>query len=113
MPAETFGDKKLYANWTANAYTITYNANGGTLDDNAQSVVYDSIVTLKTPSRDAYTFAGWYNGDVLVSSGVWAIADNVTLVARWTKINFKITYNLNGGTNDGNNPLSYVISEKI
>lgn len=112
MPAETFGDKKLYANWMANAYTITYNANGGTLDDNAQSVVYDSNVTLKTPSRDAYTFAGWYNGDVLVSSGVWAIADNVILVARWTKINFKITYNLNGGTNDGNNPLSYVISEK-
>ena len=112
MPAETFGDKKLYANWTANAYTITYNANGGTLDDNAQSVVYDSNVTLKTPSRDAYTFAGWYNGDVLVSSGVWTIADNVTLVARWTKINFKITYNLNGGTNDGDNPLSYVISEK-
>lgn len=112
MPAETFGDKKLYANWTANAYTITYNANGGMLDDNTQSVVYDSNVTLKTPSRDAYTFAGWYNGDVLVSSGVWTIADNVTLVARWTKINFKITYNLNGGTNDGNNPLSYVISEK-
>lgn len=112
MPAETFGDKKLYANWTANAYTITYNANGGTLDDNTQSVVYDSNVTLKTPSRDAYTFAGWYNGDVLVSSGVWAIADNVTLVARWTKNNFKIAYNLNGGTNDGNNPLSYVISEK-
>lgn len=112
MPAETFGDKKLYANWTANAYTITYNANGGTLDDNAQPVVYDSNVTLKTPSRDAYTFAGWYNGDVLVSSGVWTIADNVTLVARWTKINFKINYNLNGGTNDGNNPLSYVISEK-
>lgn len=112
MPAETFGDKKLYANWTANAYTITYNANGGTLDDNAQPVVYDSNVTLKTPSRDAYTFAGWYNGDVLVSSGVWTIADNVTLVARWTKINFNITYNLNGGTNDGNNPLSYVISEK-
>lgn len=112
MPAETFGDKKLYANWTANAYTITYNANGGTLDDNAQPVVYDSNVTLKTPSRDAYTFAGWYNGDVLVSSGVWTIADNVTLVARWTKINFKIAYNLNGGTNDGDNPLSYVISEK-
>lgn len=112
MPVETFGDKKLYANWTANAYTITYNANGGTLDDNTQSVVYDSEVTLKTPSRDAYTFAGWYNGDVLVSSGVWTIADNVTLVARWTKINFKIAYNLNGGTNDGDNPLSYVISEK-
>lgn len=112
MPVETFGDKKLYANWTANAYTITYNANGGTLDDNTQSVVYDSNVTLKTPSRDAYTFAGWYNGDVLVSSGVWTIADNVTLVARWTKINFKIAYNLNGGTNDGDNPLSYVISEK-
>ena len=112
MPAETFGDKKLYANWTANAYTITYNANGGTLDDNTQTVVYDSKVTLKTPSRDAYTFAGWYNGDVLVSSGVWAIADNVTLVARWTKNNFKIAYNLNGGTNDGDNPLSYVISEK-
>ena len=112
MPAETFGDKTLYANWTANAYTITYNANGGTLDDNTQTVVYDSSVTLKTPLRDAYTFAGWYNGDVLVSSGVWIIADNVTLVARWTKINFKITYNLNGGTNDGDNPLSYVISEK-
>lgn len=112
MPAETFGDKKLYANWTANAYTITYNANGGTLDDNTQSVVYDSNVTLKTPLRDAYTFAGWYNGDVLVSSGVWTIADNVTLIARWTKNNFKITYNLNGGTNDGDNPLSYVISEK-
>ena len=111
LPDNTVGDKKLYANWIANSYTITYNANGGIIDDTTQTVVYDSNFTAKTPSRDAYTFAGWYDGDVLITSGIWTIANDITLTARWTKNDFKINYNLNGGINDGNNPSGFNVSD--
>lgn len=111
LPDNTVGNKKLYANWNANSYTITYNANDGAVDDTTQTVVYDNYFTVKTPSRDAYTFAGWYDGDVLITSGIWTIANNITLTARWTKNEFKINYNLNGGINDGNNPSGFSVSD--
>ena len=111
LPDNTVGNKKLYANWNANSYTITYNANDGAVDDITQTVVYDNYFTVKTPSRDAYTFAGWYDGDVLITSGIWTIANNITLTARWTKNEFKINYNLNGGINDGNNPSGFSVSD--
>jgi uncharacterized repeat protein (TIGR02543 family) len=44
---------------------------------------YDNLLTLPTPERTGYTFLGWYNGNERVESGVWNIASNVTLTARW------------------------------
>lgn len=44
----------------ANAYTVTFDANGGTVDIPSKTVVYgENYGTLPTPTRNGYTFLGW------------------------------------------------------
>ena len=77
----------VYAKATANTYTITYNANGGTVANATQSVVYDSNVTLAVPTRDNYIFHNWKDSaGNIVTNGKWTIANNVTLTADWTEM---------------------------
>ena len=78
----------LYAKWTENAadtYIITYNTNGGNNLANS-TVKAGSSVTLPTPTRSGYNFAGWYTDSGLkdkVASPYTPTAD-VTLYAKWT-----------------------------
>ena len=55
-------DTTLYAKWTANTYTVSFNANGGEVDTASKTVTYDSAYgDLPTPTRAGYTFDGWYD----------------------------------------------------
>lgn len=71
---------------TANTYTITYDAAGGEVTPATQEVTYDSAYTLATPTRENYDFIAWTYEGGAVSSAVWSIADDVTLVATWQEI---------------------------
>lgn len=110
--AGTTGDLLLYANWLPVSYNITYVLNGGYNDEkNPSNYNPESIIRLAPPVRDFYNFEGWYldsefsNGPVntitLGSSG------DKTFYAKWSIIEYTITYNLNNGTNDLRNPSSY------
>ena len=90
----------ITAKYTANEYTITYDANGGTVTPATQKVTYDSAVTLSVPERAEYEFVGWtYEGKV-VASGKWTIDDNVTLVAEWKAIpKYTVTFVQAGSEN--------------
>lgn len=69
---------------TANKYTVTYDANGGSVASATQEVTYDTEATLLEPEREDYYFLGWsYDGVSVVSGAKWTIADDVTLVASW------------------------------
>lgn len=51
----------LYAQWTLDTYTITYNLNGGT-NNSRNPASYDvttATFTLNNPTKVGYTFAGW------------------------------------------------------
>lgn len=51
----------LFANWLPNTYTLTFNANGGSVSTSTKSVTYGTTYTdLPTPTRTGYTFKGWY-----------------------------------------------------
>ena len=116
IPANTTGDITVTANWTANSYTVTFNANGGGTPSMAsKSVTYDSAYgTLATCSRGGYTFAGWYtaaSGGTKIESGTTvAITAAQTLYAHWTAIKYSITVSPNGGTGGSSNPAAYSIS---
>lgn len=78
----------LYAQWKANSYTVTLNANGGSCDKKTISVTYDkNYETLPTPTRKGYTFTGWYTaatgGTKVKSDTKVAITANQTLYAQW------------------------------
>ena len=87
--------------YTPNEYTITYVLEEGeTLDEYTQTVTYDAQYELKTPIKYLYKFDGWYNNTTLVEqSGVWKIADDVTLTAHWSDNSYTVTFiNLDGTT---------------
>ena len=100
----------------ANSYTVTLNANGGTLSgNNTKSVTYDSLYSLGVPSRTGYTFTGWtLSGDQVTNAygsslSVWNDTCDQTVVASWEVIVYTVNYDLNGGTNAAGNPSEYTI----
>ena len=63
--------------------TLNYNDNQAT-PAKALKVAKDSTITLPTPTRSGYTFAGWYNGTTKVAAEYKAENNNITLTAKWT-----------------------------
>lgn len=104
----------LVANWRAHIYSITYELNGGT-NNSANPATYtieSNTITLKDPSKNGYTFSGWYmtstfaNQVTTISKGSHG---DLALYAKWTPIAYSITYHLDGGTNASSNPSTYTI----
>ena len=94
----------LYAHWTANSYTVTLDANGGTGGTTSVSATYDSAMPSATaPTRTGYTFTGYYYNDTqyydgsMTSTHTWDRASATTLQAHWTINNYTLTYDVNGG----------------
>ena len=109
----------LYAYWTVNKYTVTFDKQNGTGGSNNVSATFDAAMPAATmPTRAAYIFEGYfdattggtkyYNADG-TSAKNWNKAANTTLYARWTPITYTITYDLNGGELETANPATYNI----
>lgn len=102
----------LFAQWTPNTYTITYDANGGTGAPSATTYTYtdDATSTVKLdsnhPRLEGYKFLGWSTAkDDTVEYEAGAdfhrnIATNTTLYAVWEVNNYTITFHVNGGVAD-------------
>lgn len=110
-------DVTLEAVWNAHDYSITYNLNGGDNDaSNPTSYTIESgEITLLDPSRNGYTFEGWYM-DPEFKTEIESIASgsrgDLGLHAKWLIIMYSITYDLAGGTNDDNNPTIYTVESE-
>jgi len=106
--AITAEDIILYAKWTINQYTITFDSNeGASILSITQD--YDTTVNGTTEStRGGYTFGGWYSDEELTITYTFTTmpAEDITLYAKWDTITYDITYQLGGGIN-GNNPDIY------
>lgn len=82
----------LYAVWTANTYTVQYNANGGTGAPGNQSKTYGVTLKLSStkPTRTGYSFKGW-GTSASASTVAYAAGANytanaaVTLYAIWER----------------------------
>ena len=102
----------FYAIFTPNVYTATFDVNGGKpLASKTQNVTYDTPFVPAAARRDGYTFVGWKDddGNVFKSLAQWKYDYPVTLTAQWSLNTYEIIYNLNGGTNNKNNPATYTI----
>ena len=90
--SNTAGQVFLYAQWTANTYSITYNANGGTGAPSAQTKTHAVNLTLSStkPTRSGYTFKGWGTSSSSTTASYAAGASytanaSVVLYAVWEK----------------------------
>lgn len=58
---DAYGNVNFAVKYTANTYTITWNANGGNVSPESSTYTYGgSTVTLPTPTWDGHTFNGWF-----------------------------------------------------
>ena len=104
---------ELYAQWKANTYTVSFDAEGGSVSPASQDKLYNSTYgkaadgttaeALPTPAWPGHDFAGWWTGDDGTGSEVtgataMTTASNHTLHAKWTAIPYHVTYY--GNTND-------------
>lgn len=83
-------NQKLYAHWTPKTFTVTFNANGGTVSTANKTLTFgNNYGTLPTPKRDYYNFIGWFTkadgGEQIFDSTIPDSASNVTLYAHWTQ----------------------------
>ena len=99
----------LYAVWTANIYTIDYNANGGLGSSGSSRHTYDAATPLAANrfTKTGYTFAGWaasadgaivYMNEESILNLKSENGATVTLYAVWTPNSYTIRYNGNGGS---------------
>jgi uncharacterized repeat protein (TIGR02543 family) len=105
---------KLY--YDRNTYTVSFESNGGDAVSELTGVRYGATITKPAdPTKTGYTFAGWYKETGLSNEWTFAsntVTSNTALYAKWIAVEYRITYNLDGGTNDGSNPTEYTIESE-
>ena len=102
--AELTADLTLYAQWTANSYTVTFDANGGEGSMNQQTFTYDVAQALNqnTFTRTGYSFTGWntqadgsgstYVDKAEVQNLTAEVGANITLYAQWSINSYTIRF---------------------
>ena len=101
----TYGDKAgvqltntvstvtLYAVWTEDDFTITFDTDGGSAVAPITQKYNSAVTAPVAPTKTGYTFAGW---DTVIPSTM--PAENMTIKAKWNINQYTITFNSNGGS---------------
>lgn len=110
------GNLTVYAQWTPNQYTLSLDANGGTVDIDSLVLTYgtnsNSNIGDHLPFKPRYEFLGWYSAptggiQVYDKNGIctndgtywrdttWVYTNDCTLYAQWRMANIAY-YKLNG-----------------
>ena len=102
--------------WNVNKYIITYEVNGGSINNKTKEVIYDSKYgTLDVPGKKGYTFKGWYK-----ENGFISMVDENTIVsedkdhilyAKWEINSYKLT--IDAGINTNEYTLKYNEEKEI
>lgn len=104
------GSVTLYAQWTADAYSLAFNSNNGVGSmANQNFATGDSgAVSANRFVKPGYTFDGWntkadgggtnYAADATLMSLNNLTAASPTLYAKWRANNYTVSFNANGGT---------------
>lgn len=101
----------LYAKFEIAASELKYDANGGTVSKNSVTYEKGDSYKLLTPEYPGYRFVGWYNGEDLFEDGVWNSDTDITVVAKWERIIYQITYDLTGGTTTETLKNTYTVED--
>jgi len=114
IPKGSFLNKTLYAKWTANQYTVSFDKQGGDGAADSITVTYGSTYgALPTPTKTGHTFGGWWTaanggGTEVISGTTVNITQAQTLYAKWTENTYAVTYlDGGGGAFSGEHTLGY------
>lgn len=108
----------LYAQWTANKYTVTLdNQSATTAGTTSASATYGSAMpSITVPKKTGYTFGGYYDGTNGsgtqyykadgTSARTWNKTSAATLYAKWTANKYTVTLNNQNATTAGTTSVS-------
>ena len=104
-------DYTLEAKW--NYFKINYNLNGGiNNEDNPTHFSNGDFINLLPATKQGYDFIGWQYDNEIISKIDSTYLSDVILDAIWEDHIYSINYELNGGTNNLENPIGYTINDK-
>ena len=127
VPAGTFGDLTLLADWNLEKYKVTWNADDGTWGTNpdgtnissktSEYTIESESISQTAPTKEGHTFLGWEGmaqtvdglelpltsseenkDEVLLDTEAMELED-IKLTAIWAK-NYTIRFDANGGTGE-------------
>ena len=111
----------LYAGWSNSSYKVSFEGNGGTFTANGNwtgsysedvQSGYRVSAEIANPTRDGYTFAGWFDEDGNAWNASTVITGSATYYAKWDANSYELTLYANGGAYaDGSNVKVYPASE--
>ncbi len=89
-------DTTLYAKWTsvtpapapAATYTVSFETNGGSAVADITAEAGSTIEKPEDPTRDGFTFAGWYTDEDCTEAWDWdsdVVTGDTVLYAKWTE----------------------------
>lgn len=93
----------LKANYAPNQYEVTLDCAGGTCESESVFVTYNEPYgELPEPSRDGYTFTGWFraDGSEFDPTETVTITEGITVTATWIANLYQITFDTCGGECD-------------
>lgn len=110
-----YEDTTIYARWTANRYTITFDGNGSTSGQMPkQDMKYGLSQTLpeKNFTKTGYAFTGWntakdgsgksYANQAIVNNLTSVDGGNITLYAQWSQNTYTVRYSSGAADATGN-----------
>lgn len=97
FPLEITEDITLYAKCEKNAYDVHFELDGGS---GVSDLKTDRIETEPIPTKEGYTFRGWYLDSAYSEKASFplSVTDDLTLYAKWEKNAYQVHFELDGGT---------------
>ena len=87
----------LTAMFKAKKYDVTFVNDG--VEVQKQNIDFASeIVAPADPTKEGYTFLGWFNGETKYEKGVTVPVDGITYTAKWQINQYTITFDTDGGS---------------
>ncbi len=99
LPLGSHGEITLYAHYSINKYTISFETNGGTSVTAITQNYATEVAAPEAPAKNGYGFGGWYANEELTRKYTFSTmpAEDITLYAKWNIVTYDIVYNLDGG----------------
>ena len=105
------GEATYTAKWTPLKYTVKWDANGGYVYPKSSTGTVETAVNVPTPTRDYYTFDGWFTqqdgGTEIVTP--YMPESNVTFYAHWTAITYTVSFDAGEGSSVSDETGSQVL----
>ena len=106
MPAQNL---TLNGTTTVNAYTITFDSNGGSAVASVTADFGTALTQPEDPTRAGYTFRGWYTDTALTKAFLFTTmpAEDVTLYAKWEANTYTLHFDSDGGSAAADQTVTY------